>query len=647
MPKITISEQDLTISNEVDITANVVYVPGMTEKLVDEKPTLYTSVSKFKEVYGEPYKFVSPQLVDGKTIIGSGEFEKSYVYTIELLSAGVPIMFQNIVSIADYQVKNGDAITSDAGALQAFYIKLKGIEIEGGNQQLSDSIGSISTGTYANINNTNTWIDGNQESHKATYTLKEISNKDDIYNIDVLGVVPYSIESIVGLPEGNRFAVRLHCNGASRAIGGSIKINTGGSTGTSNDFGPEAFEASDDSQGAYDLIVVVNVKTSTKIEVKAEWEVTENKGTDDENTYNVSKTYVFHIDTAVLQKDVDDSETVATSEYSIYSTILDKWTYNIKYLTTGGYPTVVNEDLGLLQTLLKASAVRGDSISLIDTLYEENIYTSFNNLNNLIEIDDINTYTLKGTNNCNLNYTLNDNRKDESILKYGTVIGPGGIYNTQEIKLYYNSENKDNNTIVFPGSFGYLTSLAYNIDILKNSNYLAIAGVTRGNIKNLVSLISETTGAEADAVQVRPTQTGSDEGVGVISLNPIVKVQNYGYCIWGNRTLFPNPEKDLAASSFLNVRVLSADVKKIIYNACQKLTFETNSIELWLKFKTEIEPLLNTMISDGVLEKFEITRLSTTAKATLAVYVKLYTIYAVEDFDITVALTDSTVEQVG
>ena len=78
----------------------------------------------------------------------------------------------------------------------------------------------------------------------------------------------------------------------------------------------------------------------------------------------------------------------------------------------------------------------------------------------------------------------------------------------------------------------------------------------------------------------------------MISLNPIVKVQNYGYCIWGNRTLFPNiatkahKDGDLAASSFLNIRNLISDVKKTVFRAARQMTFEQNSAILWVKFKS-------------------------------------------------------------
>ena len=628
MPKITISEEDLTISNEVETAANVVYIPGITFNDVEDKPTIFTSIVKFKEVYGDtPYKFVSNQVVDGETVVGANEFEKSYVYAVELLGSGIPVSFQNIVSLKDFVSYESGNIINDAGVLQAFYDKLKGIK---GTEEGQVTVGDATVGVYNSTNGT--W---SNENVTFNLSMGSSSGNSNIEIFNVLGVVPFeNADSILGLPEGNRFTVKLS-NGTAlnNDMACTVTVNNGTTTGTTNVYDKSAFE----SDGS--LINVVNVKKSTVITIDVKW------------SSSKSKTYIFRLLTSNMQKQDGTVPAVSETVYSVYSDILDRWTYNVKYLTTGGYPTVLDttSDLSLLQTLMKAAAVRGDAIALIDTPYLENIYDSFTNLNTSIDLEASDIYMLRGLDNCNLNYKLSSKRKDESILKYGAVDGSAGIYSTEVVDLIYKDENKEvidarTNRIVLPGSFGYLLSLANNVEVLKNPDYFAIAGQTRGLVPHLLQLVNETTGAQADAVQVRPDpKTGA--GVGTISLNPIVMVQNYGYCIWGNRTMFPNPKKDLAAGSFLNIRVMAADVKKVVYIVCQKLTFETNNIELWLKFKSEVEPTLEKMIADGALEGYELTKLKSEEKATLSVYVKLITTYAVEDFDVTVGLTDSTVEE--
>ena len=282
-----------------------------------------------------------------------------------------------------------------------------------------------------------------------------------------------------------------------------------------------------------------------------------------------------------------------------------------------------------------AATYRGDVKALIDDKITNSILNTYSKVNDILTNSDfIKDFNDTTSNACNLLFKANENRQAEDTRKYGDIIAPGGTYSVRTSNLI----NNEISSIRMPGSFGYLLCLVNSVEILKNPDYFAIAGVSRGLVPNLKELLVEPTGADGEAVQVRDA--------GKISINPILYVQNYGYCIWGNRTLFPNPSSDLAASSFANIRVMSADVKKVIYAACKELTFETNNIELWLKFKSKVEPILEQMVANGALEDFELLKIQTTQKATLAVYVKLVTLYAVEDFDITIGLTDSTVEEV-
>lgn len=450
MPKITISEVDLTVNNAIDVTENIVFVPGMSTKDVATEPKLYRSVDAFITDFGDkPYKFVNPQ-TDGDqvTYLAAGEYERSYIYALELLNMGVSVYFYNVVKI-DSQ--------DDGLSVNNFYSKL----------------------------------------------------------------------------------------------------------------------------------------------------------TDSNN--------------------------------NAFQPVIDKWLYNIKFITSGGYASILNtvdpNSYGILQTMLMAAAVRADAVALIDVSYNEDVLTTYTNINANINEDNYIIDGETGNNGgaCNLKFSANNKRKEESTLKYGSIIAPGGVFELKEPHLLAEKVN-GTNQIKMVGSFGYLLALANSVNVQKNPDYFAIAGVTRGYVPHLKSLVNEPTGADIEVVETK------DEGK--ISINPIVKVQpNFGYCLWGNRTLFPNPVADLAASSFLNIRLMSSDVKKIIYAACKKYTFETNSTELWLNFKSEVEPILEKMVANGALEDYELLKQKSTEKATLSVYVKLVTQYAIEDFDITIALTDSTVEE--
>ena len=181
----------------------------------------------------------------------------------------------------------------------------------------------------------------------------------------------------------------------------------------------------------------------------------------------------------------------------------------------------------------------------------------------------------------------------------------------------------------FPGSFAYLKCLA--VSTQTNADWLAISGVTRGLVPNLLELNQRVTGAVADQLQERRG----------ISINPIMNIKPYGYCVWGNRTLFNNLD-DLTASSFLNIKVLTSNIKKVLYTAAKRLTFELNSDILWLNFKAAIEPTLEQMKSSSGIRDYKITKVATNQKATLAAKIRIYPIEAIEDWDITVELSDTT-----
>lgn len=595
MPRITISEKDLTINNEVDITENVVYIPGMAYGL-EAGPKLYRTVNEFTKDFGEiPYQFKDAQSYNdnGKviTICGAEEYERSYIYAIELLNAGLPVMFDNIRSLYDYK----DTV-SDTGLLEEYYDRLVKGKVK--SVKIIDNKTELIPGIY----NDGTFIEGN------SYRVSKTANP---YTYQVVGNVKEG-SAEYGLQKGNRFQLQLKYDGItdiSQLPGGDIcKVIV--SNGTTNIYTSSAFE----SDGS--LVLLLNVTKDSIVDVEVKW------------TNDIIITYSFSFNTCVFSKNT----------YSTYNNILDRWNYNIKYITSGGYPSLLsyNNVYDLPKTMLMAATYRGDLVALLDDKLTNSILDTYSKVNDVFT-SNINDFIFNGEstgNAFNLSFKANEFRQEEDTRKYGNIIAPGGIYYTTSSIL----STKEIDSIRMPGSFAYLLCLVKSIEILKNPDYFAIAGVSRGLVPNLKSLLIEPTGAESEAVQVRDWKQ--------ISINPIVYVQNYGYCIWGNRTLFPNPSGDLAASSFANIRVMSADVKKVIYYACRELTFETNSVELWLKFKSKVEPILEQMVSNGALESFDLLRKETSLKATLAVYVKLVTEYAVEDFDITIGLTDSTVEEV-
>ncbi len=196
--------------------------------------------------------------------------------------------------------------------------------------------------------------------------------------------------------------------------------------------------------------------------------------------------------------------------------------------------------------------------------------------------------------------------------------------------------------LMLPPSFAYLAALAKSIRT--NASWLAVAGATRGQIPNLVG------DSPFDDVALSNSMAESFQNRGQyaekpISINAITNIKPFGYRIWGNRTLKNNTkEKNLTATSFLNTRNMICDISKVVYDTCRKYTFEQNNDVLWLNFKSEIEPTLNKMKTGAGLSGYKIIKDTVTEKAKLKATIKLYPLYAVEDFEVTVEMLDDEIK---
>ena len=308
-------------------------------------------------------------------------------------------------------------------------------------------------------------------------------------------------------------------------------------------------------------------------------------------------------------------------ENSKLYTLMDKGEYQIKFLTLGAYPsfefgldktgTGSIETYNVFDNLIETAAKRGDCIALVDHT---------NNPTRTLQ-------TTAGSVYANLSaYVKNSltiTRKggdSEDGYTYGAMFTPYAIY-----KL--STQNNTQHTL--PASFGYLSAFAASTQT--NPNWYAVAGVSRGVPSGLIGLSQNITNAIADLYQPRNN----------VAINCITNIKPYGYTIWGNRTLKNNSaDGDLKALSFLNIRVLTCDLKKTLYQACKRYTFENNTDIMWLNFKSQIEPALAKMLSGNGIASYQIIKVATTKKATIEAIIRLVPIEPVEDWFITIELTD-------
>ena len=130
-----------------------------------------------------------------------------------------------------------------------------------------------------------------------------------------------------------------------------------------------------------------------------------------------------------------------------------------------------------------------------------------------------------------------------------------------------------------------------------------------------------------------------------VSINAITNVRPYGLTIYANRTLKDNKSLGkLSALSSLNIRNMVSDIKKTIYATAKRLVFEQNTDVLWVNFKAGITGILDKMITGNGIESYKITREQSGTKEKVKATIKIVPIRPVEDFEIDIVLTDSTVE---
>lgn len=151
-----------------------------------------------------------------------------------------------------------------------------------------------------------------------------------------------------------------------------------------------------------------------------------------------------------------------------------------------------------------------------------------------------------------------------------------------------------------PPSFIFLYSLAKSLKA-GNSIWEVPAGINRATISNMIDSEYEVGQAVIDNWQKNNNQF----------INPIAKINQYGYVIWGNKTLY-NPLPDAngnivtSALSDISVRIVANEIKRVIFKACLELTFEKNILRTWNNFRSKVQPTLASMKDSNVIYGYQI-----------------------------------------
>jgi len=668
MPSIKISEIDLTKGGGAAGSSDIVYVPGFmsiiqnypnpeksawldgTETAAAARtPILCDSISKFEECFGSKphyftedvlYEVIGAEGIDGiestDVFIKKGEPDKSYLYAKELISLGIPVLYESMndvdtePSVSDlYRALASDCYLnlSDMGEYDVKYITSGGYPIFELKSTETKTVENYTIGTSVTVS-----VGDDVKNESKAFSLFCDGEKWKVYNtvndteIEDTNYT-FMIDEANSNETLNKFVFK--CHKAEESV---------------VDFVVSEFTLTFDNDNRHYVsgdVLKIEVKagTTTKSSTPVPTVTTEYKYLSP--TINVNMEMYLLKSEGLVLSDVTDS-TVSEWTPTIFDYDGDKWNNNSPDANDGtlsDYGIVLKGDdnsefiphkgdtlsitldisksessNGIATKMTSLAANRGDCVALLDHLDRPDrklvgnlsVYESFRKFGKANSNSD---FAAAFTPWVNISCT--------------SYIPPVGTTNT---------------TFSMPPSLGYLLALAKSIKT--NANWIAVAGATRGQIPNLSSdkplnINSRLTNAIAE----ERYQNRDD-----VSINAITNINPFGYRIWGNRTLKHNGvERNVTATSFLNVRNMVSDIKKVVYATCKRYTFEQNNDILWTNFKAGIEPTLEQMKSGAGLSGYKIIKNPTTEKAKLIATIKLYPLYAVEDFEITVTMEDEEI----
>lgn len=266
---------------------------------------------------------------------------------------------------------------------------------------------------------------------------------------------------------------------------------------------------------------------------------------------------------------------------------------------------------------------RGDCVALIEL--DENSYIS------TTTTDKPEKLIAEATKSCTF--------VDDATGPFCTMTVPSVVY-------YMDEDDRFDNNKKFPGAFHYLACFKSSLNKGFREWYAA-AGYTRGVASYVIDYTTVKLGEVAiNTLEPRYLIDNENAVQPKFACNVIANFRG-SYYLWGNRTAKPlgsakgSSNNDLRAQHFLNIRHLCTTIKKQLYVACRRFTFDPNSDTLWYNFVGAIRPTLETMKADQGIREYKILKVFTDKKATLKAKIRIVPIEAVEDFDIEIYLEDS------
>lgn len=298
--------------------------------------------------------------------------------------------------------------------------------------------------------------------------------------------------------------------------------------------------------------------------------------------------------------------TVLTTLQNCYANYSDPYVYDFDFITSGGFlnesfrldgkvidpevseiPELVTEDNimyyttdGATKSNVPITAVSDRNDSIITFSGVTPIHQAMKNLveerQDCIAVFDVNPYWLK-----------------EELPTYVTLLNTS--YGAVHAPWCYINNPEELGTLLMPPSFIFLYTMLSNlINNVESQKWFPPAGVTRATARVVVKPLYEI-----GTITLNQWQNDT-----LARVNPIMKLKQYGYVIYGNSTTYvAQDEYTHSALESLNIRLISNCVKKQIFSTCLKLAFEPNNSSLWMRFYDSMDKYLLFMKrNDGVYD---------------------------------------------
>ena len=285
-----------------------------------------------------------------------------------------------------------------------------------------------------------------------------------------------------------------------------------------------------------------------------------------------------------------------------YEFIRDRFLYEPKFITSGGYTdTDISTNPEIINGIKELTRERQDCVGFIDLPYGYPKETA--------QIT-ISGFTYNGT--------------SASKLPALACTGPW-----QLIKMLGNREEW------MPGSYIELVAIGNSIS-KGNPVYLAPAGVDRAVINQIIKPEYEI---GSDILE----QWQSNDSVG--NINPIMKIKSYGYCIFGQRTLYDTGDPEMVSSlQELSAVLAINEIRRAAFNIGLSLQFSANNIFTFGRFQSQMSNKLNGMKTNEAVSDYLIQNVSTeNDPRTMRIRIDVSLIPIAENFEIELNITKDNI----